>query len=83
MDINSLLDFSKFGSFLQFDLFGIECSLYQLNPLVEMPSDAQRLDKVMQLMAEGLNDRILLSHDVHTKHRLVNTLKIYNLCNFL
>lgn len=70
--MNSLLEFSKIGCYLQFDLFGIECSLYQLNPNVEMPSDGQRLKKVMKLMAEGLTDRVLLSHDIHTKHRLVN-----------
>ncbi|KAG8224415.1 hypothetical protein J437_LFUL001365 [Ladona fulva] len=41
-----LADFADLGSFCQFDLFGTECSYYQLNPSIDMPSDAQRLDKI-------------------------------------
>lgn len=68
---SSLLDFAELGTFCQFDLFGTECSYYQLCPSVDMPSDAQRLEKVKSLIKEGLTDRILLAHDIHTKHRLI------------
>ncbi|XP_071451964.1 phosphotriesterase-related protein [Hetaerina americana] len=66
-----LSDFAELGTFCQFDLFGTECSFYQLNTEVDMPSDAQRLAKVQHLVSEGLFDRVLLSHDIHTKHRLI------------
>jgi phosphotriesterase-related protein len=67
-----LLEFSNLGTYCQFDLFGTECSLYQLNITVDMPSDAQRMDKVVSLNEAGREDRILLAHDIHTKHRLVS-----------
>ncbi|XP_020289158.1 phosphotriesterase-related protein [Pseudomyrmex gracilis] len=57
--------------YIQFDLFGVECSYYQLNPLVAMPSDAQRVDLVALLKKENQLHRVLMSHDIHTKHRLI------------
>lgn len=70
-DDQTLLEFAKLGVYCQFDLFGTEVSLYQLNMHFDMPSDAQRMDKVVFLANEGYEDRILMSHDIHTKHRLV------------
>ncbi|CAH2039285.1 unnamed protein product, partial [Iphiclides podalirius] len=67
-----LLEFAKLGGYCQFDLFGTEVSYYQLNESVSMPSDAQRLDKIEELIKQGKEDRILMSHDIHTKHRLIN-----------
>lgn len=37
-----------------------------------MPSDAQRIDALKLLKDEGHLDQLLMSHDIHTKHRLVN-----------
>ncbi|GAB0088382.1 Phosphotriesterase-related protein [Sergentomyia squamirostris] len=68
---DKLLEFAALGTFTQFDLFGTECSYYQLNPQTDMPSDAQRIARVLKLVAEGRIQQILMSHDVHTKHRLV------------
>ncbi|KAI9551402.1 hypothetical protein GHT06_021735 [Daphnia sinensis] len=65
-----LFDFAAMGSYLEFDLFGIECSHYQLNRQFDMPSDAQRISRLYQLIAEGYEDKILISQDIHTKHRL-------------
>lgn len=62
------------GSYLEFDLFGIECSHYQLNEKIDMLSDAQRVDTILQLINEGYEDRIIISHDIHTKHRLVSSI---------
>lgn len=70
-DDETLLEFAKLGVYCQFDLFGTEVSLYQLNMHFDMPSDAQRMHKVILLANEGYEDRILMSHDIHTKHRLV------------
>ncbi|KAK6630704.1 hypothetical protein RUM44_002873 [Polyplax serrata] len=68
---SKLLDFaSEYKCFLQHDLFGTEVLTYQLGPKFQMPSDAQRLDRIKLLIEEGFSDRILMSHDIHTKHRL-------------
>lgn len=77
-DIDVLLEFAATGVYCQFDLFGTECSYYQLNPTVDMPSDAERINRIVKMVENGLEDQILMSHDVHTKHRLVreSTLKI-------
>lgn len=67
----SLLEFAKEGTFLEFDLFGIETSYYQQNEEIYIPSDGQRIQTIQMLLQEGYEDRILVSHDLHTKHRLV------------
>ncbi|XP_058838029.1 phosphotriesterase-related protein isoform X2 [Topomyia yanbarensis] len=67
-----LLEFAKLGTYCQFDLFGTECSYYQLNPLSYMQSDEQRIQHILDLIREGFESRILLSHDIHTKHRLTS-----------
>lgn len=72
LDLDELLEFAKTGVYCQFDLFGTECSYYQLNPVVDMPSDAERMKHVVALCEHGLTERIMMSHDVHTKHRLVS-----------
>ncbi|KAK7863879.1 hypothetical protein R5R35_007212 [Gryllus longicercus] len=66
-----LLDFAKLGTYCQFDLFGTECSHYQIDPATDMPSDAQRISKVKLLLENNHLQQILMSHDVHTKHRLI------------
>lgn len=71
METERLLEFAQIGAYCQFDLFGIECSFYQLGEHLDMPSDAQRMDKIVALVDAGYEDNILVSHDVHTKHRLV------------
>lgn len=74
--MESLLEFAALGVYCQFDLFGTECSFYQLNPTKNMPSDAQRIENIAALVQAGYEDRCLMSHDIHTKHRLVIT-RIY------
>ena len=74
LDDDKLLDFSEIGCYCQLDLFGTEVSWYQLNPSTDMPSDAQRVDRLKLLADRGKLERILVSHDIHTKHRLVSNL---------
>ena len=58
------------GCFLEWDLFGNELSHYQLADF-DMPSDAQRMDMVRRAVDElGCADRIVLAHDICTRHRL-------------
>ena len=41
-----------------------------------MPSDAQRVQWVKKLVEAGFSHRVMLSHDIHTKHRLVGDLTL-------
>ncbi|XP_034937333.1 phosphotriesterase-related protein [Chelonus insularis] len=66
-----LLEFAKLRSYCQFDLFGTECSYYQLDEKTDMPSDAQRLQRIGWIKEDRGIEQILMSHDIHTKHRLV------------
>ncbi|KAJ1529238.1 hypothetical protein ONE63_006040 [Megalurothrips usitatus] len=66
-----LLEFASLGSFCQLDLFGTECSWYQLNEGFDMPSDAQRINMLSWMKDDGKIAQILVSHDIHTRHRLV------------
>ncbi|MEA2365215.1 MAG: hypothetical protein QOI32_727 [Thermoleophilaceae bacterium] len=67
----TLLEIADSGCMLEFDMFGHESSYYPLTSR-DMPSDGQRLDVIGDLVAEGLGDRILISHDICTRHRLVS-----------
>ena len=66
----TLLRLADTGCFLEFDLFGHESSYYPLTAR-DMPSDAQRLDVVGDLVARGLTRQVLVSQDICTRHRLV------------
>jgi phosphotriesterase-related protein len=57
------------GCCLELDLFGHEQSYFP-NAERDMPSDAQRLDLLEHLREIGALDRVLVSHDVCSKHRL-------------
>ncbi|KAF4523165.1 hypothetical protein B566_EDAN002423 [Ephemera danica] len=71
-DRERLLDFGRTsGFYCQYDLFGMETSLYQLQTTMDMPSDAQRIDRIKWLLEDGHKDRVLMSHDIGTKHRLI------------
>ena len=58
------------GCVLEWDLFGNEVSFYQPSDF-DMPSDAERLNFIRQMIDIGLGERIVISHDICTKHRLV------------
>lgn len=63
-------ELAKTGIFLELDLFGTEVSYYQQNEKVYMPHDGQRIERVVYLVKAGYASQILLSHDIHTNHRL-------------
>jgi len=68
--LTTLDELARTGCYLEFDLFGHESSYYPLAPR-DMPSDAQRLDLLAHVKKLGRLERILISHDICTKHRLV------------
>ncbi|KAM5157628.1 N-acetyltaurine hydrolase [Mantella aurantiaca] len=70
-DEKKLLEFAELGSYLEYDLFGTELLNYQFNTSVDMPSDNDRIKMLKSLINHGYEDRIVISHDIHTKNRLV------------
>ena len=70
-DQSKLLELASEGIYLEYDLFGIEVSYYQSNPSVDFMSDAQRIQNIKFLASEGYADKIVIAHDIHTRHRLV------------
>ncbi|CAN8026103.1 unnamed protein product [Ixodes persulcatus] len=71
LEADVLAEFAGLGCYCEYDLFGIETSHYQPEPRFDMPSDAQRLSLLKSLVDQGFEDRIVVSHDIHTKHRLM------------
>lgn len=73
MDTDSdLLELASLGCYCEYDMFGIEVSHYQLNDYIDMPSDAERIRRIRVLVEEGFGHQVVIGHDIHTKHRLVN-----------
>ncbi|KAM8966663.1 N-acetyltaurine hydrolase [Pelodytes ibericus] len=70
-DEKKLLEFAELGSYLEYDLFGTEMLNYQFNEAVDMPSDNERIKMLRFLIDEGYEDRLVISHDIHTKNRLL------------
>ena len=69
-DWSKLLELASTGCYLEYDLFGLETSHYPFPGIPYMPSDAQRIDQIARLVGEGLVERIVVAHDVCSKHRL-------------
>ena len=67
---DTLTQIAKAGCYLEWDLFGQENSYYALNPNIDMPSDAKRMDDIAWISSEGYGGRVLVSHDIGAKHRL-------------
>lgn len=57
------------GCYIAFDTFGQETWVYPFGGADRL-SDAQRVDLIKWLLAEGYGDKVLVSHDVGYKHRL-------------
>ena len=69
-DAGQLRELAASGVYMNYDLFGHVCSYYPFAPDTYMPTDHQRIDQIEDLLALGYGDRILLAHDVCSKHRL-------------
>lgn len=64
-----LRELAATGIYIEFDTFGLD-SPFQPHALeLFMPSDSQRIEKVKWLVEDGDLERILLAHDICTKHR--------------
>ena len=69
-ELEGLLSVAASGCYLEWDLFGNEASYYPLAEL-DMPSDAQRLNVIKQVVDAGYGDKVVIAHDICTNHRLV------------
>lgn len=70
-NMETLLEFAKLGVYIQYDLFGLDgSSLLLLHP-VKFLSDSERVESILQLVNEGLTNQLLMSTDIHSRHRLV------------
>ena len=69
---DTLREIAEVGCYLEWDLFGSEASYYPFNPVVDMPSDAMRIDTIAWVTSEGWGDRVLVAHDVCKKHQLAS-----------
>jgi phosphotriesterase-related protein len=68
---SELLGLAKAGCYVEFDLFGMETTgSYFKNLGITLPSDAQRLDSIRELIDGGHGKQVLMSQDMCFKHRL-------------
>ena len=67
---SKLLDLANTGIYMNFDLFGHESSYYPLANSTYMPSDHQRIEIISDLIDLGFSNKILIGHDICSKHRL-------------
>jgi len=66
----TLTQIAEAGCYMEWDLFGTESSYYPLNPKIDMPSDAKRMDDIAWISSEGYGRKVLVAHDICAKHRL-------------
>ena len=67
----TLTNIAASGCYMEWDLFGNENSYYSLNPNIDMPSDAKRMDDIAWIVSEGYGRKVVIAHDICHKHRLV------------
>jgi phosphotriesterase-related protein len=69
-DVATLLRLARTGCYVEYDWFGEVLSMHPTGP-VNVPSDAERIDQILQLIDDGHLDQVLASQDVCLKTRLV------------
>ena len=57
------------GMVLEYDLFGREGYYPQAQRLIDLPTDHQRINEIMELMEAGYEKQILISSDIWNKHQ--------------
>ena len=69
-DVDRMLRLADTGCVLEWDLFGQESSYYRLSD-IDMPNDAIRLRAIRALIDRGHLARVVISHDICYRTRLV------------
>ncbi|XP_055847843.1 phosphotriesterase-related protein-like, partial [Episyrphus balteatus] len=70
--IEDVFEFASLGTYMQYDLFGVECSFFQFDYSIDVPSDAKRINNLMLLIEDGFLEKLQISQDIHSKHRLTS-----------
>jgi len=65
-DLDDLLKLAKTGCYIEYDLCGWE-GYYPLLKTIDLPNDAQRVNEIKELIAEGYVNQILISQDICQK----------------
>lgn len=47
--------------------------------MVDMPSDAERVKMISSMKMAGKIEQVLVSHDIHTRHRLVSIHRLFKM----
>ena len=68
IDVDYAASVAERGAYAEFDTFGIEA--YLDSTLSEYPRDTERVTALVELVARGYLERLLISHDVCTKMQL-------------
>ena len=68
---SNLKRLAETGCYLEWDMFGREWSFYRQNPDADIINDATRMDDIAWIISEGYGDKVVLSHDIAHKHRLL------------
>ncbi len=68
-DAQSILRLAETGCYIEFDLFGQENSHYCLGG-VDIPNDAQRIDRISELIDSGFESKVLVAQDICYKTKL-------------
>jgi len=69
LNLADRLKVAEAGCYIGYDMLG-ELSCYHALAPVDLPSDAQHIDQIRELIAEGYEKQILVSHDVCRKMQL-------------
>jgi phosphotriesterase-related protein len=67
--LDDFLELGRTGCFLEQDLFGLESSYYPMSD-IDMPNDAMRVNRLVELVEAGLLGQLLVSLDIDTRARL-------------
>jgi len=72
VEIGTLRKLATSGCYLEYDIFGYEHWVFPPDPMLELPSEAQRINRIRELIAEGYVQQILVSQDIAMKMRLAS-----------
>ncbi|TFH36740.1 MAG: hypothetical protein E4G93_01595 [Dehalococcoidia bacterium] len=67
------LELARLGCYLEYDLFGYEghFPVFAGSDPIDLPNDTTRINELRELIEDGYLDRILISHDIVCKNKLV------------
>ena len=68
---STLTAIGEAGCYFEWDLFGSESSYYRMNLDIQHPNDGTKLDDISWLISEGYGEKIVIAHDICSRHRLL------------